>query len=69
MKNYVKIKIFVELQCHQKKIKYKNLINIWCLIKSNTLFMLTWNLNEKNKWMLKNEDLILTDYYSILQIK
>ena len=31
--------------------------------------MLTWNLNEKNKWMLKNEDLILTDYYSILQIK
>ena len=31
--------------------------------------MLMWNLNEKNSWMLKNEDLIFTDYYSILQIK
>ena len=28
MKKYVKIKISVELQCYQKRIKYQNLINI-----------------------------------------
>ena len=53
MKKHVKIKIFVELQCYQKRVKYQN----------NTLFMLSWNLNQKNRWMLKNEDLIFADFY------
>ena len=29
MKKYVEIKISVELQCHQKRINYYSLINIW----------------------------------------
>ena len=28
MKKYVKLKIFVELNCHQKRIIYQNLINL-----------------------------------------
>ena len=46
MKKYVKIKIFVELQCYPKRIIYYNLINI-CTLKLRTLFMLLLKLQLK----------------------